>query len=414
MYGLPQAGRIANDRLTVFLATYGYAPVPVTPGLWRHNTRDITFTLVVDDFGVKYTNRKDAEDLMLVLNKLYKVSEDWTGTRYCGLTLVWDYTKRTCDVSMPGYIARALQRFMHPDPTRPQHSPHNWQQPQYGVKTQLTPEPDTSLPLDAADTTRVQEILGTLLYYARAVDSTMLAAIGTIATQQAHATRDTMKAITQLLNYCATHPSAVVRFVSSDMILHVESDASYLTAPHARSRAAGYHFLSDRPTNPHGTPTQRDPPPRNNGAINILCIIMREVVTSAAEAELAALFYNAKEACPICVTLGEIGHPQPPTPIQTDNSTATGIVNDTVKQKRSKAIDMRYYWIRDRVCQGQFHIYWRKGLLNRADYFTKHHPTSHHQNIRSAYLYSPHDPSKNYFDSLYDSEKSLATGQTHS
>lgn len=113
---------------------------------------------------------------------------------------------------------------------------------------------------------------------------------------------------------------------------------------------------------------------------------MKEIVSSAAEAELAALFYNGKEACALRTTLEELGHPQPPTPIQTDNSTAAGIANDTVKQKRSKAIDMRFYWIRDRVRQGQFHIYWKKGILNKADYFTKHHPGSHHQAIRSTYL----------------------------
>ena len=109
MYGLPQAGRLANERLTTFLAPHGYAPVPRTPGLWRHTTNDLIFTLVVDDFGVKYTERKHAEHLMATLNKMYKASQDWTGTQYCGLTLAWDYTLRTCDISMPGYIARALQ-----------------------------------------------------------------------------------------------------------------------------------------------------------------------------------------------------------------------------------------------------------------------------------------------------------------
>jgi hypothetical protein len=129
---------------------------------------------------------------------------------------------------------------------------------------------------------------------------------------------------------------------------------------------------------------------------------MREVVSSAAEAELAALFHNGKDACPIRVCLEELGHPQPPTPIKTDNSTATGIANDTVKQKRSKAIDMRFYWIRDRVRQGQFHIYWKPGILNKADYFTKHHPAKHHQQIRSSYLYSSADRSTNYFDCLQE------------
>jgi hypothetical protein len=130
---------------------------------------------------------------------------------------------------------------------------------------------------------------------------------------------------------------------------------------------------------------------------------MREVLASATEAELAAVYHNSKEACPIRICLKELGHPQPPTPIQTDNSTAAGIANDTVKQKRSKAIDMRFNWIRDRVRQGQFHVYWRKGSLNRADYFSKHHPVrTHHQQIRSSYLHSPDDRSKNYFDVLED------------
>ena len=93
---------------------------------------------------------------MATLNKLYKVSEDWEGTRYCGLTLTWDYTNRTCDISMPGYIERALQRFAHPPTTRPQHAPHAWQKPIYGQTTQYTQAPDTSAPLDDADTKRIQ------------------------------------------------------------------------------------------------------------------------------------------------------------------------------------------------------------------------------------------------------------------
>jgi hypothetical protein len=124
---------------------------------------------------------------------------------------------------------------------------------------------------------------------------------------------------------------------------------------------------------------------------------MREVLSSAAEAELGALFHNGKEACPLRIALEEMGHPQPATPMATDNNTASGIATDTVKQKRSKAIDMRFYWIRDRVRQGQFQIYWSKGKTNRADYFSKHHPASHHQAIRSTYLYSPTNPSRNYF-----------------
>ena len=320
--------------------------MPVTAGLWKHLDSDLIFALVVDDFGVKYTNIADAKHLMSTLSELYKVSEDWEGTRYCGITLAWDYNARTCDLSMPGYIERVLQRFAHLSPTRPQHSPHPWQQPKYGKKVQFAPLPDESPALDAANHTHVQEVLGTLLYYARAIDSTMLPAIGTLATQQAHATQATLQTLTHLLNYAATHPDATIRYVASDMILHVDSDASYLSESKARSRAGGYHYLSNSPKNPDKPPELNDPLPPANGAINVLCQIMREVLSSAAEAELAALFHNSKKACPIRTTLEELGHPQPPTPIQTDNSTAAGIANDTVKQKRSKAINMRFYWVR--------------------------------------------------------------------
>lgn len=400
MYGLPQAGKLANDQLIKRLAPHGYAPVPITPGLWRHCERNILFSLVVDDFGVKYCNKEDANHLHSTLNKYYSCSSDWTGERYCGLTLKWNYNARTCDISLPGYIERALQRFQHPAPQSPEDAPHPYVPPKYGAKIQYTEPCDTTTSMDANDTLHLQTVLGTLLFYARAVDLTMLTAIGDLATQQHKGTQTTMKNLVQLLNYCASHPSATVRYTSSDMILAVESDASYLSVPKARSRAAGIFFL----TNPAST---NDQPLQSNGPIHVLCQTMREVLSSAAEAELGALFHNAKEACSLRITLEEMGHPQPPTPILTDNSTAVGIANDTIKQKRSKAIDMRFYWLRDRVRQGHFRIYWQKGSLNRADYMTKHHPASHHRAIRSVYLHSPDNPRRNYFECLTDTEEKI-------
>jgi hypothetical protein len=79
---------------------------------------------------------------------------------------------------------------------------------------------------------------------------------------------------------------------------------------------------------------------------------MSVVLSSATEAELGALFFNGKEAAMLRTTLHDMGHPQPATPIQTDNACAAGITNGTVKQRRSKAMDMRFYWIRDRVQPG--------------------------------------------------------------
>jgi hypothetical protein len=208
-----------------------------------------------------------------------------------------------------------------------------------------------------------------------------------------------MTDLTQLLNYAATNPDAVVRFKSSDMCLHVESDASYLSESKARSCFAGYHYLSSRPLDPSKPPVPDAPQPPLNGAISIPAKILRERVSSVAEAELGGLFYNGKEAVPERITLEELGHPQPPTPMVTDNSTASGIANDSIKQRRSKAMDMRYYWIRDRVQQGQFHVYWKRGTTNRADYYSKHHPAKHHQQERPNVLHM--DSKKpNYYAAL--------------
>ena len=114
-------------------------------------------------------------------------------------------------------------------------------------------------------------------------------------------------------------------------------------------------------------------------------------MSSAAEAELAALYINAREAVYIRNILEELGHKQPPTPMQTDNSTAEGVINNKVQPKRTKAMDMRFHWLRDRECQKQFRFYWRPGTVNIADYWTKHHPGSHHKNMRPVLLTSLKD-----------------------
>jgi hypothetical protein len=403
MYGLPQAAIIANKQLQEKLAPHGYRPVPITPGLWKHDTRDIAFALVVDDFGIKYTKREDAEHLVNTLQHVgYKLSQEWDGNRYCGLTLKWDYDKRTCNVSMPGYVERALQRFQHPTPTRAEHSPYHWNKPKYGAKVQYADADDTTPVLDAPEKKRVQEIIGTFLFYARAVDITMLKALGTLSTQQSKPTEATMESIVKFLNYAATHPDAELQYIASDMILWIDSDASYLSEPNARSTCAGAFFLSDSPRDPSKPPQPQDPEPADNAPIHVLCSIMREIVSSAAEAELGGLFHNGKDGCPIRTCLEELGHPQPPTPLKTDNTTADGIANDTVKQKRSKAIDMRFYWIRDRVRQGQYHVYWRRSGVNRGDYYTKHHPTRHHQEMRPQLLHQANVAGhySNYYEPL--------------
>ena len=105
---------------------------------------------------------------------------------------------------------------------------------------------------------------------------------------------------------------------------------------------------------------------------------MKMVLSSAAEAEFGALFHNTKEATPLCTTLKELGHPQPPTPTPINNSAAVGLANNTVTQHQSHTINMHFYWVHDCVNQKQFHVYWAPAHLSLADYFTKHHAPSHH------------------------------------
>jgi Reverse transcriptase (RNA-dependent DNA polymerase) len=189
MYGLPQAGKLANNELIQHLAKHGYKQCNLTPGLFTHTTRPISFCLVVDDFGVKYIGKENAQHLINTLSEKYVITTDWTGDTYLGMHLNWDYPNQHVDISMPGYVAKALQRFEHTSPNKPQHAPHASQTPNYGAKTQETVAPDTSPLLTPDRVTRLQQIVGSFLYYARAIDSSMLVALGTLAAAQTKATQ---------------------------------------------------------------------------------------------------------------------------------------------------------------------------------------------------------------------------------
>jgi hypothetical protein len=243
MYGLPQAGIIAQELLEKRLRIAGYSQSTVTPGYWTHTWRPISFTLVVDDFGVKYINKDDVDHLLEVLKKDYTCDTDWDGTRYLGLSLDWDYKNRHIHLSMPGYIAKALARFGHENPAKPQHQPHQHTIPTYGATVQYAKPADTSNPLSKEDKKVIQQVIGTLLYYGRAVDATILVALSSLTSAQSAPTKDTMQRTRHLLDYIATHSNAIVSYAKSNMILGVHSDASYLSKPKARSRAGGGHFF---------------------------------------------------------------------------------------------------------------------------------------------------------------------------
>jgi hypothetical protein len=195
--------------------------------------------------------------------------------------------------------------------------------------------------------TRLQEVIGTFIYFVRAVDSTMLVALGTLASVQSTGT-------TQLLNYCATHLDAILPYHTSTTVLHVH------TFPNATLALALVASLSSatRLPSPLNLPVPPDaPPPPFNGTIHVHLSIIFVVPSSATEAKLGAYSSMAKK--PPCFMTWAI-HNQPATPIKTDNACAAGITIRTVKQRQSKAMDMRFHWIRNRVKQGQFFVQWRR------------------------------------------------------
>jgi hypothetical protein len=174
-----------------------------------------------------------------------------------------------------------------------------------------------------------------ILTYKSSIDNTMQHTLNELCIAATKGTQETQAALEYFLNYCATHPEVEIIYRASDMILTIDSDAAYQVAAKSRSGASGYHYLG----NLDGKLL--------NGAIFILAKIIKSVMQSAAEAECGGLYMNANEAVPMRITLEELDHPQPATPMRTDNSTADGIMNKTVKQKQSKSMDMRFYWLQD-------------------------------------------------------------------
>jgi hypothetical protein len=132
-------------------------------------------------------------------------------------------------------------------------------------------------------------------------------ALSSIAIKQSKGMTNTMEKTKQLLDYLATHPDATIQFQASDIIMNVHSNASYLSESDTHSRACGHFFMGLSPKD--GNPIKL------NGTFFTLCAILWFVVASAVEAELGALFLNCKEGIIFCMTLKELGYPQPKTPV---------------------------------------------------------------------------------------------------
>ena len=193
----------------------------------------------------------------------------------------------------------------------------------------------------------------------------MLLTVDHISREQSHGTEATLKKAIRLLEYAATFPNATIVYYPSDMVLMSNVDGSYNSELNACSRAAAFHYLG-----------RLNDPDFINGPIECLTTIIPTVVASAAETEYASLFIGGKSLLPLRYTLDDMNCIQPSTVIITDNVAAQNIANNTCKQRRSKSMDMRYHWIRDRVKLKDFKIVWRPGSDSIADYLTKTQPVA--------------------------------------
>ena len=185
IYGLVQAVIIALMALKEHLRPFGYEPVPINTVLWCHNKNGITINLVVDNLGIKYQRKEDTLHLIHVHQEKYEITQDWTGSLYIGIALNWYYKAGILDISMPGHVKGTLHKCQHPTTSRPQHSPHQCNFPNYGFTSpKLVHQAPKSPKLSPPDANTVQYSVGTFLYYTRAVDPTMLVALKIIIAEK--------------------------------------------------------------------------------------------------------------------------------------------------------------------------------------------------------------------------------------
>ena len=193
--GMPcfkQAAMLAYQHLKQCLEPYGYEPMPRTTGLWRHKSRPTIFCLCVDDFGINFWNRHDADHSCNAIGANFQHAVDEEEKNHCGLTITCDFKQGHVDVSMPKCVPTTLKKLMHIPKVQPQHSPHMHIPTQHGKKGQQQMENNEQCAcLPTSKIKEIQSATGCFLYYARAIDNTMLHGINEISTTQAKPTEYT-------------------------------------------------------------------------------------------------------------------------------------------------------------------------------------------------------------------------------
>ena len=169
-----------------------------------------------------------------------------------------------------------------------------------------------------------------------------------------------------------TYPDNGIFFRKSDMILAAQADIGFLNKSRAHIRSGVHISLSEKYPNP-----------KYKGPVLTISLIIKSVMDSASESEMAALYITAKKMMPIHNKIIEMGWLQAKSPIQTDKTTAVGLTNKTIVNKATKSADMKLWWLRRRESQDQFRYYWAPGSEHEGGYSTKHHPYNYNETKRA-------------------------------
>ena len=192
----------------------------------------------------------------------------------------------------------------------------------------MAPYLDDRKILDKKSIKRIQSIVGTMPYYSRSFDTTIIQSINETSQVQSKTTRYTEEKSKMLLYYATIYSNAIIHYKVSDMILHMDSGAAYFTILEARSCYAGHFYLRYwPPQNP------MKPNPKRNGPIHTECKIIRNIVSSEAEAETCGTFNNRKKAIDMRPAIINLDHKQPATTLKTDNYTTEEFVDLVMKPK---------------------------------------------------------------------------------
>ena len=367
LFGMPDAGALAKlflDRTC--LNPHGYWEDPLINGVYRHRTNGTEFLLVTDDFNVLCNDQATKDHLLTALRTKFEVTIDHQGTKWLGCEV--SRSPAGISITIPGAAKKITDRFAHRNLV-PCDSPMIYTPPDYKSKTSQDVPSDSSATLTDAEYKEAQQIIGACGYYAQVTEAPILTAVNALQTELPDRKASINPKLNRLLGYLLKYPNNALVYKPSGMVYHCASDVSYLSVTRARSRAGGHGFF--------GYPNA---PTFLNGPVCAMSKVLDVVVSSAAEGEYGAAYLIAREAVYIRACATAMGYPQHnATILLCDNSTAVGLANDNVKIAKTKAIDMRYHWLRDRVRQGQFRVEWVPKNKNIADFFTKALPVHVHR-----------------------------------